>query len=288
MNAPRVYTPRMRLAKQRQLVGTTLHPVHWDNTPNYPRDCSPRFYVRGYEDKTITLFQHLFTAKELQILDFKSDLFTIEETLLQIKDLFKSPTVCKDDRYIHYLDHWLMCDSDESLVLLKRLFNFFQVSPSKLTELNVNKPGFELALETKSLRRELLHEGTLDNAIAKAIGACTNNSSLRYFFINCTETSATLLGVNGDAKLEALGSSIIFIPAITTAPEDAKVDLQRRQNLHRRAQQELIKRGYILARTSAEILVPSLTNCLVNDDSRPAQKASNIEMDFFIKLECTT
>lgn len=284
MNAPRVYTPRMRLAKQRQLVGTTLHPVHWDNTPNYPRDCSPRFYVRGYEDKTITLFQHLFTAK--QLLDFKSDLFTTDESLLIFKDLFKSPTVCKNDRHIHDLDHWLMCDSDESLVLLQSLFNFFHVQPSKLAEVRVNKPGFELALETKSLRRELLHEGTFDNAIAKAIGACRNNSSLRYFFINWTETSATLLFVNRDAKLEALGSSIIFIPGV--APEDAKVDLQRRQNLHRRAQQELIKRGYILARTSAEILVPSLTNCLVNDDSRPAQKAGDIELDFFIKLECTT
>lgn len=269
-----VYTPAMRLEKRRQLAGTSLHQVHLHDEP---------FFVRGYEDKSITLFQMLFTDTELSILEFKADLFTTDSNKLLYKDMWKSPTVCMGSDRAHDLDHWLRCRSNYSVTLIQRLFNFFQVSPSQMTKLRIGKPPFEIAFETKSLRRELRHESSLNSAISKAVGACSENPNLHYFFLNWTETSVTLLYVNQDNKLQVLGSSIIFLPGIV--PVDAKWDLKRRQNLHRRAHQEISRKGYGLASTSAEKLQATLTNCLLNDASRPFYKAKDVRSHFVITLQ---
>lgn len=223
---PKEQTPEAKLANSRQIhTGIPLHKSSLYDVP---------VLSRGYEYKTIRLFQMLFSEAELAQLQFKSDVFIQDTSLVHLKGKLKAPTVCTTNEFIHDVDHSVSLASPSSKALFNRLFSFFQVP-------GVQPLSSTVYIETKSLRRELqFNNNSLDRCIAKANAASTAHNAT-YLFLDWSETSVTILRVNAANKLEALGVAVVFIPSDVQGDPG---EVNRRLNIHRKACRCLTSNGY--------------------------------------------
>lgn len=264
---PKEQTPAARLANSRQLhVGIPLHRSTLHGVP---------VLSRGYEYKTIRLFQTLFSKDELEQLHFKSDVFIQDPSLVHLKDKFKSPTVCTTNEFIHDVDHSLSLDTPGSKALFNRLFAFFQVPGD-------NSLSSTVYIETKSLRRELqFNHNSLDRCISKARAASTAHNAT-YLFLDWSETSVTLLRVNAANRLEALGVANLFIPFDAQGDQG---EVNRRLNIHRKACCCLTSNDCKRAVAQMEYFCPTAEPVFLQNEAPVYLEDVTVEDNFLIRFK---
>ncbi len=246
-------------------------------------------YTRGYENKTISLVQHLFTNEELKSLQWKNDIY-VDKTLsvsdTQVRNM-KTPIVrdsANQSMYCHQLDHSLEFTST-TRHLWERFLNFFYIDANA-----ISLPGdqFSICIETKSLKRVICMPGNdVDSELSDIRGKAdfalrtVNGRAVVYVLLNWTPCSVSLyyFPKNYTTTMVPLGQTIVFINS------DDNYERSKQVGIHQSHSKAL--QSAIATHESISYFVTSVKNLLKDDVVRLyARKVQdNLYIDLELKLK---